>query len=69
MSQRCNDDVVLDSLFALETDLSAEDDVTESTHQLKGDIELVQLTGQQVEPLHLDKVGPYTVTTSLEILV
>ena len=56
-------------LVPLEADVLAHHDATQCTHQLEGDSELLELTGQQVEPFHLHKVRLYIGTTTLEVFV
>ena len=59
----------LDLLLSLEANLCANNNSAQGTHEFKGHLELPQLTGQQVEAFHLDKVGTYTIATALEVLI
>ena len=56
-------------LVPLETNVLAHHNAAECTHEFKGHLERLELTGQQVEALHLHKVTPNPLSTTFEVLI
>ena len=53
---------------SLEVNCLVDHNATERAHQFKGHLEALQLTGEQMKSLHLDKIALNPIPTSLKVL-